>query len=371
MTDSGVFARIPDPPPLGALPRARTVSPDTVVGMAGRVGKTLWGVFSTLIVLALIAAAGFAYLQRQNISDHFAAQSFEPSQEMSELTDRLMLTDTGRRVFFATHPTLEASQLFNEQCADVDHSEDGHILGCYTRDSIHLFKVTDERLNGIVEVTAAHELLHAAWARLGDGERSELVASLTRLYEELAEEDHELADRMSVYSELSEDAFANELHSVLGTEVRELPDWLEAHYARWFEDRLLIIDFFDAYHEVFAQIQARADELQSQLTALRESIEARSDDYDAALTQFNADVDDFNRRNAAYEFSGNVDEYWRLRGELEARSSTLSAERESIQADIDRYEQMRQELAELSDKNAELNQQLDSNLAPPPTPDGV
>lgn len=339
--------------------------------MAEGARKTIGGIVSTILVLAVLAGAAFAYLHRQDISDHFAAQSFDPSREMLALTESLHLTDTGRRVFFATHPTLDASQRFNEQCADVDHSEDGHILGCYTRDSIHLFKVTDDRLSGIVEVTAAHELLHAAWARLGDGERKNLTRSLTQLYAELSGEDPALADRMSVYSSLSAEAFANELHSVLGTEVRELPEWLEEHYARWFEDRSVILDYFDAYHAVFEEIQGRAEELQAQLKALREGVEARRAAYDTAVSQFNADVESFNQRNQAFEFSGNEAEFWRLRGELEERAAALNAERDAIQADIDSYEQKRQELEALSATNEELNQHLDSNLAPPVSPSGV
>ena len=339
--------------------------------MAAGARRAIGRILSTILVLAVLAAGGMAYLHRQDISDHFAAQSFEPSQEMLVLTDSLQLTDTGRRVFFATHPTLDASQRFNEQCADVEHSEEGHILGCFTRGAIHLFKVTDDRLSGIVEVTAAHELLHAAWARLGDSERARLTRSLEKLYDELSGEHPALTGRMSVYSSLSGDAFANELHSVLGTEVRELPDWLEAHYARWFEDRTVILDHFDAYHAVFEEIQARAEDLQSQLKGIRESVEARRAAYDAAVAQFNADVEDFNRRNQAYEFSGDEATFWRLRNDLEARAAALNAERDAIQAEIDRYEQMRQELEALSATNEELNQHLDSNLAPPVSPSGV
>lgn len=333
--------------------------------MSGKVGKAIRRVAIAIFVLALIAAAGLAYLNRQDISDHFAAQSFDPSAEMVQLTDRLDLSDRGRRVFFATHPTLEASQAFNEQCADVDHSEEGHILGCYTNDRIHLFKVTDERLNGIVEVTAVHELLHAAWGRMSDADRSELVNSLTDLYNEMVIDDPALADRMSVYATLTPISFANELHSVLGTELRDLPDWLDQHYSRWLEDRSVIIDYFDSYHEIFNEIQARAVELQAQLNEIRESVESRSDAYDAAVTQLNLDIQDFNRRNAEFEFADDEGEFWRQRGMLEARSAELSVEFEAIQAAISQYEQLRQELEELNAMNTELNQHLDSNLAPP------
>lgn len=336
--------------------------------MSGGVGKMVGRVLTILLILGMLIGAGFAYLHRQEIADHFAAQSFSPSSEVSDLADRLELTDSGRRIFFASRPTLDASQNFNAQCADVDHAEGSHVLGCFTDGTIHLFKVTDPRLDGIVEVTAAHELLHAVFWRLGADERAEMSRRLVDAYDELAAADPALAQRMAVYESLSAEGFANELHSVLGTEVRALPDWLERHYAESFNDRGLIIDFFDAYHTVFEQLQARADELQATMTELRESIESRSAAYDAAVQDLNADVADFNRRNEAFEFSDNEAGFWAVRSALQQRSDALQQELASLQADIARYEEMRLELEQLGAVNAELNENLNSQLAPPATP---
>lgn len=337
----------------------------------GSIRRTLWRILAVILVVGLVVAGGFAYLHRQDISDYFSARSFTPSGEILALTNELVLTDTGKRVFFATHPTLDGSQRFNERCADVDHGEGGHVLGCYVRGGIHLFQVTDERLDGIIEVTAAHELLHATHERLHASEREELNASLRQVFRELVDEDPTLAERMSVYSELSDDAFANELHSVLGTEVRTLPDWLEAHYARWFSDRSALIDRFEAYRDVFDDLQKRADSLQAEMTAIREDVEARSAAYEKAVDQYNADVQDFNRRNAAYEFSDDEALFWQIRGELERRAAALNSEHDAITAETNRYEEMRQELEALSATSQELNEHLDSNLAPPVVPASV
>lgn len=335
----------------------------------GYVGKTVrrifGGVLTTLLLLAVAAAGLFAYMNRQQINDHFAAQRFEPSAEIVELTERLQLTSAGHRIFWASEPTLDASQKFNRRCAAVDHSEDGHILGCFTRDRIHLFKVADERLAGIVEVTAAHELLHAAFARIQGSDRSSLVDRLTELYEQLAEDDPGLVKRMEVYSSLSRTAFANELHSVLGTELRELPAWLEAHYAAWFEDRSIILDFFDDYHSVFDQLRDRSESIQAEMAEIRFDVETRSASYRGAVEDFNDDWADFMRRNNDYEFSDNPDEFYRLRDDFYDRRAALGAELDSINAAIAHYEQLRIELIELSELNQELEQQLDSDLAPP------
>jgi chromosome segregation ATPase len=210
-----------------------------------------------------------------------------------------------------------------------------------------------------------HELLHAAFARLGDDQRSELADKLYALYEELAAENPVLEERMSVYAGLSRIAFANELHSVLGTEVADLPDWLEQHYSEWLNDRASIVTYFESYHAIFDELKQRASELQSLMAALREDVEHRSAVYDDEVQQFYADWENFVQRNEAFEFSDNPDEFYRLRDEFYERRDALGAEMRSLNADIERYEQMRAELLELSELNHELEQQLDSGLAPP------
>ncbi|MDI6024504.1 hypothetical protein QBL02_13245 [Leucobacter sp. UT-8R-CII-1-4] len=319
-----------------------------------------------IVLLALIATAGaVAFMNRQLINDQIAANRFDAPSSIVKLTDNLEFTDSGKRIFWASTPTLDASQNFNAQCSQVDHSEEGHILGCYTRGNIHLFEVTDERLNGIIEVTAAHELLHATFARLGQDERAQLTRKLNKLYQELVPDNPQLEQRMSVYSSLSKTAFANELHSVLATELRELPDWLEEHYSTWFEDRSVIIDYFDSYHAIFEELTARANELEAEMTALRADVEQRSAAYDAAVEQFNSEWESFVARNEAFEFSNNPDEFYRLRDDFYARRDALGEDMRGLNADIERYEAMRTELMALSELNHELEQQLDSDLAPP------
>jgi hypothetical protein len=333
--------------------------------MKGTARRIVTRVLSTFVVIAVLAAGVFAFVYRQDLQDHLAASQFEPTAQIVELTDRIELSDRGHRIFWATHPTLDASQSFNEQCARVEHIEEGHVLGCFVDGHIHLFEVTDERLNGIIEVTAAHELLHATFSRLSNERRASLVQDLNALFEELSASDPDLKERMEVYAGLSQTAFANELHSVLGTEVRELPEWLEQHYATWLQDRDVILDFFDSYHAVFDELTRRADELQTLMTDLRADVEGRSAQYEGDVEQFNREWTDFLRRNDAFEFSDDPDEFYRVRTEFYDWRDQLGEEREQLNRDIDRYEEMRAELLKLSELNNELTNQLDSDLAPP------
>lgn len=322
-------------------------------------------VFVLLLTLALILVAVLALWNRQLISDHLQAAGFEAGDRIEDIEDSLLLTGAGERIFLATRPTIEASQHFNEQCAQVDHAEEGHVLGCYAQGRIHLFDVADDRLDGIVEVTAAHELLHASYERIRESDRERLSEELLAAYEELSEKDEDLRERMAVYEHLPEASFVNELHSVLGTEVRDLPEGLERHYAEWFSDREIVLDLFEGYHSVFVDLQAEADALNDELAKLRTEYEERSSAYDASVDRYNADSRNLSERNQAYEFSDDPAEFDRLRADLDRRRGELEAEHAALNDIADRYEERRARLKKLSETSVELDQHLNSDLAPP------
>jgi hypothetical protein len=320
-----------------------------------------WSVAFVLIILL----AGIGYANRQFIMDRVSATGFDASPAVAELIERLHLTDQGDVVIRATQPTLESSQYFNLQCSRVDHVEGGHVLGCFSDGNIHLFEVTDERLGGIIEVTAAHELLHATHARMGVDERRVFDNRIADLYEELILTDSELEGRMAVYEGLSRSAFANELHSVLGTEVAVLPEWLEQHYAVWFTDRAAIIQWFDGYHGLFVALQQEGDMLNAELEQIRSDVEVRSAAYSTSVETFNEDVRVFKQRNNNYEFSSNGAEFDRIVAELENRRVALDTELAAIQAAVVGFDEKRARLEEIGTISLDLDNQIDSGLAPP------
>ncbi|GAA1319727.1 hypothetical protein ACFSWE_05755 [Leucobacter albus] len=333
--------------------------------MAKSVGKRIAQGVAVALTLAIAAGGVIAYSNRGAIQDHFLAAGFEPSDRIAQIQEEIKLNPTGERIFLASQPTIGGRDVFNRWCAGVDHTEEGHVLGCYADRRIRLFEVTDERLTGVVETTAAHELLHASWARMSQDDRATVSRQLIAEYDALAATDAEFKQRMSVYESLSKPAFANELHSVFGTEVRELSPELESHYAKWFTDRSVVVDWYDGYHGVFIELTAEAERLSTELEALRADIEQRSANYDIAVQQFNADAADFKLRNEQYEFSGNKPLFDSIRGQLLDRQEGLDAVRREIQADTDRFNDLRAQLVELNDVSLELNDVLDSTLAEP------
>lgn len=332
--------------------------------MSGHSAAHVRRITATIVVCALVVATVIAVLNRQLIQDEFAAASFKPTDSIIELKRSLDLTDAGRRVFLASRPTLDGTQYFNTQCAQVQHGATGHVLGCFVEDRIHLYNVTDPRVSGIVEVTAAHELLHATFARMRPGDRAALSEKLRKLYEERSREDPDLAQRMEMYSTLPPSAFAAELHSIFGSEQADLPDWLEEHYAQWFADRSAITESYRAYRSVFQGLQNEASSLRGRMSTLRSDIEARKVTYDADVAAHDADLAEFNQRSKNREFATNAAAREEISASLKARRAALEQSLNSLQDDINRYNEMRTELEQLAKLSTELEGHLDSALAP-------
>ena len=87
--------------------------------MAASAKKITSRVLTCLLLVALIVGGVFAYLNRQQINDHFAAQRFEPTAQIETLTTDLHLTEAGHRIFWASAPTLDASQNFNQHAPEI------------------------------------------------------------------------------------------------------------------------------------------------------------------------------------------------------------------------------------------------------------
>ncbi len=124
--------------------------------------------------LALFVAviAGWWVLNNQYvIRDWFALRGYDAPAYVVQYADDTAMSDYGRRIFYVTKPELNDQEQFNENCATPEKSL---VLGCYTGGRIYVYSVDDERLDGVEEVTAAHEMLHAAYARLSSGEKRDL-----------------------------------------------------------------------------------------------------------------------------------------------------------------------------------------------------
>ena len=224
--------------------------------------------------------------------DYIKAATYTPSSEMSGIIDSLDLTDRGGRILKATSPSLESSDEFNEKCDSRDYEI--YVLGCYQTgdDIIHLYNVTEDELDGVRESTAAHELLHAVYKRLPFWERNSLNDQLKNYYNSLKDDD-EIKESMKLYDDNN---FYDELHSRLGTEVKDLPYELEKHYEAIFKDQDKIVSFYEKYSGTFKKYEAETKKLGEKIEKLKAGIDAETKRLVEVADNLNAKITDYNDR---------------------------------------------------------------------------
>lgn len=323
-----------------------------------------FGYFISLIVLLLsLAAAYLLVVNRQAVLDQLSVWQYQPTSEMASFVQRSGMSDTGEFYFYTSHPSLLEATAFNQECDRKEEST--AILGCYNGRYIYIYNVPNKDVDGIREVTGAHEMLHAAYDRLGETERQKIDQLLEAEYAKLSD-DKEFSERMAFYARTEPGERDNELHSVIGTEVANIDPMLEEHYKRYFSDRSKVVALNQKYASVFSELEGRADVLSAQLTQLGNKIETESATYNKDIAQFNQDVTEFERQARNNEFSTQA-ELNRERNKLLARADQLDTNRQVINDEVARYNTLRDELMTIASQSEALNRSIDSSLAPSPS----
>lgn len=299
------------PTPVKYPPRARN---------RGSVGSRI--VLGLLCLLLL--GMGWAALNRQNIWDWYKLQGYTAPDNVSSLATADTMTPFARRIFYVNQPEITTGTSFTEPCPN-DGGEQTIVLGCYHggQNGIYLLNVSDPRLAGVMQVTAAHEMLHAAYARLSSSERAKVDAWLQDYYKN-GLTDARIIATIDAYKKSEPDDLVNEMHSIFGTEISSLPAPLESYYARYFTNRLAVANFAAAYQNEFtsrrdqiarydaqlAVLKPKIDSSESQLAsrlqliknqrAVIDALQARGDisGYNSAVPGFNALVDSYNAQLA-------------------------------------------------------------------------
>ncbi len=320
-------------------------------------------IVTAVITTVAVVIALFLVPNRQFVTDQISFWRYQPSSQMESLVARTTMNDQGKFYLYASQPAIESAAGFNEKC---DRQEQGSaILGCYTGRNIYIYNVTDPKLDGIREVTIAHETLHAAYDRLDSNEKNKVNALLQAEYVKL-KDDKKFAERVEFYQRTEPGELDNELHSIIGTEVASISPELESYYKKYFADRSKVVQLHSAYESIFNDLSARSDALAAQLTNLGNTIEARTATYNADVTQLNADIAVFNTKADSGGFSSQS-QFQAARNALEARSDQLDATQVSINEQITQYEALRKELEDIAIQTEALNRSIDSSLAPAPS----
>ena len=318
---------------------------------------------AAIVSIVVLAIAALLYLNRQYFSDQLVVWSYEPTAAIQDVSTRVAFSDKGKFYFYVTQPEIATADTFNQDCPRQEPSSP--ILGCYSNGRIFVYDITNQQLDGIEEVTAAHEMLHAAWERLSDTEKDRLSGLLKTEYAKHAT--GTLAERMAYYERNEPGELVNELHSILPTEITTLSPELEAYYAQYFQDRQKVVSLHNQYNTVLEGLRTKVEGLYDQLMMLSASIESTTRTYEVQAATLSTDIDQFNARAQSGGFT-TQQQFAAERSTLTARAAQIQTNRNAINTDIDRYNGLYTEYKQVAGELDSLNKSLDSITTIPQSP---
>jgi len=221
------------------------------------------------LLIGVFVGGFYAVNRSQDIIDWYRLRDYVPTERIAQISDSVSLNEYGQTLFYVNDPAITSDK--QQFAVDCRTSNEIIVLGCHvTNGGIFLFDVEDERLNGIVEVTAAHEMLHAGYDRLAGDEKERVITMLNRAYEDVAND--RIRKTISAYESRDPSVVPNELHSILGSEVKDLPKELEDYYSQYFNDRSQVVVISNEYEAEFIKRQDRIEAFDAQLDELNSNI---------------------------------------------------------------------------------------------------
>lgn len=296
-----------------------------------------------LVAGGLLAVIVVAALQYQAIYDWSRLRNYDPPAAIEQLAIDTTMNDDARRLFYVNHPELNDRSTFRTNCTGFDN--DANVLGCFQPlKGIFIFDVTDERLHGVEQVTAAHELLHAAYARLNPNERREIDTLVEQAATKI--DDPRVKSTIDNYRSRDASVLPDELHSIVGTTVKDLPPALETYYKKYFTNRAQIVQFYVTYESAFTELQNRAE-------ALKREIEGIEQEAKLLSTTLEAENDRLERDRKSVNTQAEVDAY-------NHRVNTYNAQIKEYNALVDRYGALINEYNNIAIEEQGLNNSLNS-----------
>jgi predicted nucleic acid-binding Zn-ribbon protein len=289
-----------------------------------------------------------------HVIDTVRAYNFQASSKIVAIDERLELTDRGTDIFYASQPQINEKEAFNENCETQERTT--AILGCFYRDKIYLYDLRNTELDGTLEVTAAHEMLHAAYQRLTILERWYVDRMVVNAYEKVKDE-KTIKELMAYYAESEPGAEVDELHSILGTVIADLDPELENYYKRYFEDRAVVVALNERYNAVFERLSEESKVIEARLAETEPEITLLLAQYNADREQIEADVQSFNTRATANQFASQA-AFNAERSRLLSRIDELNQRRDEINARVAQYNADVAALNKLAVHSSELYQSM-------------
>jgi uncharacterized protein YukE len=300
------------------------------------------------------------FFKAQAMVDWWQLRDYTPPVVVSSLANQDTMTANAQHVFYVNHPDVEAD--VNQFRADCQETEKTIVLGCYhgNQAGIFIYNVNDDsRLAGVQQVTAAHEMLHAAYDRLSAKDKKQIDSKLEDFYHNDLH-DQRVIDTINTYKQTEPNDVVNEMHSVFGSEVGNLTPQLEAYYKRYFINRQTIVNYANSYENEFTSRtnQIKADD--GQLAQMKVQIDQTEAALQVELNQINSD----RRRLEALRSSDQAQAYNSEVDSFNSEVSSYNSGVEKLRGQIAAYNQLVATRNALASELSSLSQALDTRLTP-------
>lgn len=308
-----------------------------------------------VLVVVLVTGVAWVIVNRQAVIDWARLVTYTPNAEVKALADNTQLEQRARDLFYASDPQVQDSAPFNASCSS---NEQTIVLGCYKAQRIYLFNIKDERFNGIKEVTAAHEMLHAAYERMDEATRRKVDAMLRPLVENM--KDPRLLELVELYNRTEPGELYNEMHSILGTEAAELTPELETYYKQYFKDRSVVVRYAGQYQAIFTESKNKIEEYDRQLSDLKPQI----DQNNGTLQRMQGELESQNNQLNQYRSRNQISQYNQLVPTYNAEVAEFNALIETTRGLVSRYNKLVEERNNQVAAQTNLYDSINSNYQP-------
>ena len=318
--------------------------------------KTILKVTGNLLFLCLVGLVIYGIFNTRKVMDYVILHNYNPPQRVVETANNAEMTNKTRRVFYVNKPSFQEKADFKNSCP---RAEQTIVLGCFVSNKgIFILNVHDQRLSGVTEVTAAHEVLHAMYDRLSSSEKAKVDAMTAKAFSQL--DNQRVRDNVEAYRKSDPSVVPNELHSILGSEIRNLPPDLEDYYKQYFTNRAKIVDISEKYEKTFTDIESQTKTLEADLTSLKKEL----DDNEASLNSLSGKIEQQKSRLDTLLKSNQVEQYNNGVPEFNAMISQYNSLVEVRKSDVALYNSKVEQINSLVTAESNLYNELKVDATP-------
>ena len=262
-----------------------------------------------VVVVLVVALIVFGAVRSGDfLSDESIVKKFPPSAEIADIALQDTFTDKGKAMLYRTKPEFVDGETFRARC--IADGVEG--LACTDTQQTTFLQIDDPKFIDHKYSAAAHEMLHVAYHKLKDSEKTSLNALLDQ---ELArhQDDYHLTGILDMLKEKKAgdtETLYSELHSKFGVEYAELIPELEEHYRLYFTDRAQVVRLYqnggfnsrvrriDQLNKEGKVLETKINAIESTLRSLQADGVTDIDGYNAKVNQVNALIRQYNAKAA-------------------------------------------------------------------------